>query len=157
VLSLLPFRRYFTLIFFLTEKCLLFWGCLGILSIFCLLFDCGQSMFLKGSTLGFLAFGLINFGVVRKLRHAKKRLFRAPLPPLSQIFQRKKNFVFGLSQILLPPPSPKAWRNLRTIPFLNLNFIRDWFRKLKKNILLSFPCLKEGGGHKWHLKKKIIF
>jgi len=38
----------------------------------------------------------------------KKLLFRPPPYPLSQIFQKAKKFVFGLSQILQPPP-PKAW------------------------------------------------
>jgi len=42
--------------------------------------------------------------------HKKNYFFE--LPP-SQIFQRKKNFVFGLSQILLPP---RAWHNLRKSP-----------------------------------------
>jgi len=32
----------------------------------------------------------------------KNDFFENPPPTLSQIFQRKKNFVFGLSQILLP-------------------------------------------------------
>jgi len=45
---------------------------------------------------------LLYLGVVRKLCHAKNDFFDPP-PPLSQIFQRNKKFVFGLSQILLPP------------------------------------------------------
>jgi len=44
--------------------------------------------------------------------------------PLSQIFQRKKNLVFGLSQIFLTPLSPpKAWRNLRTTSYTIFYFI----------------------------------
>jgi len=37
----------------------------------------------------------------------KNDFFDPTFPPLSQIFQRTKNFVFGLSQILLPPPPQK--------------------------------------------------
>ena len=59
-------------------------------------------------------------GVVRKLRHAKKRLFRTPHPsPLSQIFQRKKSFVWTVTNSLTPP---LAWRNLRTTPNQVLDF-----------------------------------
>jgi len=48
----------------------------------------------------------LNFvGGRSQITSRKKLLFRPP--PLSQIFQRKKNFVFGLSQILLSPSSLK--------------------------------------------------
>jgi len=43
---------------------------------------------------------IFGLGVVRKLRHTKNYLFDPLSPSLSQIFQRTKNFVFGLSQIL---------------------------------------------------------
>jgi len=53
--------------------------------------------------LGEMRFGNLTgfLGVIRKLRHAKNDFFETHPP---KVFQRKKNFVFGLSQILLPPP-----------------------------------------------------
>jgi len=76
----------------------------------------------------------------------KRTTFLNPPLPLVTIFQKRNNFVFGVSQILIPPP-PKAWRNLRTTPYAVLSRIFFWSTpgqptsNFIPSIILKFPLL----------------